>query len=158
MDKPRSMVIELPAGEQWNGRAYTRLYRELWNLGDSEGPIRQVYFEAPLTPVGRVGGVGFKAVGRLLGLVAVAEMFADCIGAAIYFVHQQSWRRHFYGKGTGLRREQAKRASIERCRSLGWYPQDDNAADALGVLDYAIHLNRIDAPWNARLVLTRGVC
>lgn len=60
-------------------------------------------------------------------------------------------RKHFTGRAwttkdfPALSRPAAKRAIkqevIKRCHLLGWEPEDDNAADALALLDYALAKN-----------------
>ena len=41
-------------------------------------------------------------------------------------------RKFFLGDGS-LERDIAKSRTVERCRLLGWAPEDDNAADALAI-------------------------
>jgi len=37
---------------------------------------------------------------------------------------------------------------MARCRELGWFPEDDNCADALGILNYALTVHEaIKVPW-----------
>jgi hypothetical protein len=46
----------------------------------------------------------------------------------------QTVRKHFVGQG---RPQNPKLAVMNRCRLLGFKPQDDNAADAIALWDYA---------------------
>lgn len=156
MEKPRSILLELPSGEEWNGRAYRKLYEALWAIHQIAGdvaPITKVYFEAPISPGHMQGFTNAKTIYRLVGLVAVLEMFADVIGANCMFVYATSWKRNFFGAGIGMKRAEAKKASMARCRELGWFPEDDNCADALGILNYALTVHEaIEVPWADKLV------
>ena len=46
-------------------------------------------------------------------------------------------RKHFIGKGRGDRAT-LKRLTIDACKARGWSPENDDEADALGLLDYAV--------------------
>jgi Holliday junction resolvasome RuvABC endonuclease subunit len=58
-----------------------------------------------------------------------------------------SWRSAFIGctkapkdvQGTETRRRWLKEKTMERCRSRGSYPSNDNEADAIGILFWAVH-------------------
>jgi hypothetical protein len=47
-------------------------------------------------------------------------------------VHSQSLKKHATGKGNA-----DKEAMLIAANKRGWHPQDDNACDALWLLDYA---------------------
>jgi len=63
----------------------------------------------------------------------------------------QSIRKHFIGNAK-MKRTEAKAATIERCKLLGWHVANDNEADAAAVWDYtrAKHL-QISTPPNRSL-------
>ena len=99
----------------------------------------------------------------LMGLAFDTEKFAHKIGARVFCVPIGTWRSSFLGKGAFKHvrnekgkvvhsaRDQAKERAIDVCNELGWYPPDDNAADACGILDYYIKLlpstRGIIPPW-----------
>lgn len=154
-DKPRSVLIEMPSGEEWNGAAYYKLYKAIWDINDiakDVSPITKIYFEAPISPGHMSGKTNAKTIYRLVGFVAALELVAYTLGANCMFVYATNWRKNFFGAGIGIKREEAKRAAMARCRELGWYPEDDNCADALGVLNYALTVcEGIDVPWADKL-------
>lgn len=156
MEKPRSILLDLPTGEEWNGRAYRKLYESLWAIHQIAGenaPITKIYFEAPISPGHMSGKTNAKTIYRLVGFVAIIELFADVIGANCMFVYATNWRKNFMGAKIGQKRQDLKRAAMERCRELGWYPEDDNCADALGILNYALTVHEaIRVPWADKLV------
>jgi len=94
MDKPRSLRWEFPRGVEWNGRAYRNLYENLWTVHGIVGkdlPIKAIYFERPMTPMHGQGTMNIQGITRLMGLVAVAELFADVVGANCMEVNVSSW-------------------------------------------------------------------
>lgn len=48
----------------------------------------------------------------------------------------QTVRKHFVGHG-GLKRADAKLATLRRCKQLGWAPKNDDEADAAALWDLA---------------------
>jgi len=119
----------------------------------TEDPITDLFFEMPILPRATIDERGrarmmtsAQAVLKLSALVGMAEWFACRVKANPYSVDQQTWRKHFIGKGTG-RSADLKSMAIEACRVLGWPTRNDNEADAAGVLDYGINWLGIHAPW-----------
>lgn len=92
-----------------------------------------IAFEAPL-----MGGPGVVFNGRtarlLIGLAFVTEVVAASYATRCFEEHVQSVRRHFLGQG---RPKDPKRATVERCRLLGWEVPDHNAADAAALWAFA---------------------
>lgn len=70
---------------------------------------------------------------RLSEMRGVLEMTAKARKLDIFEVNNKTWKKHFTGKGNA-----EKHQTIWMCRQRGWAPGDDNAADALGILDYAV--------------------
>jgi hypothetical protein len=118
-----------------------RLRRNLADLHAVE-PITHLFFEATILP----GKTTAQTVYKLCALAGMAEWFAHRIGAACRQVQQQTWRKHFIGRGTG-RSEELKRLAMEAARRRGWNPATDHEADAAGVLDYGLACFNIAAPW-----------
>lgn len=87
-------------------------------------------------PIGTAGG-GTK--NRPLVLMGIRA----CVMGVSHMMHVPTEqhevgtiRKHFLGVGN-LKRDDAKRATIGRCRSLGWTVMNDNEADAAALWDYA---------------------
>ena len=155
-DKPIYGAWVLPGDAGEVGRAAMALHQNLADLHAMD-PIDRLYFEGGI-PTNRMGGAtNMVAIYKLAGLAAHAESFAYAVNARCRNVPQGSWRKHFIGKGAGFKTKDFKAMSIARCREYGWNPLCDNAADALGVLEYAIHLSELSPPWRDATVLRREI-
>lgn len=115
-----------------------------------EGPvdldaIRRLVWEV------EIATIDFNVIRKLIALGAMAEYFGHCIGARCFQVHIGTWRKHFCGRGN-LKRDEAKMLAMDECRRLGIDPPDDNAAEAMGILDYYLSIRKPDGqpyhvPW-----------
>ena len=104
-----------------------------------ENLITDVVFETPIMP----GVTNVMTLRKLYGLTGRTEEI--CLDHTIRCRerHMQSWRKHFLGrasapkeiKGKEQRRKWLKDECILKCRLRGWFPRDDNEADALGLMD-----------------------
>lgn len=138
---PRLATVRLPGDVECVDRPMEALRSHLADLHRLE-PITHLFFEAAILP----GRTTPATVYKLCALAGMAEWFAHRIGAQCRRVEMQSWRRHFIGRGTG-RRDELKAAAIEAARARGWNPEDDNQADAAGVLDFGLACFRVEVPW-----------
>lgn len=138
---PSLMTVQLPSDPGEVGRPMEKLRRTLADLHAIE-PITHVFFEAAILP----GRTTAQTVFKLCALAGMAEWFAHRVNAVCRQVEQQSWRKHFCGRGTGKSAE-LKRLAVEAARIRGWSPANDHEADAAGVLDYGLACFNIRAPW-----------
>lgn len=121
---PKSLVWRLPGADA------IVIDRMLAGVADSITSLckvvkpTHVVIEAPIVTFDRSA----HTMIALMQLTGVARAMAKRGGAEIIMVASQTVRKHFVGAG---RPENPKRAVIERCRLLGWEPEDDNAADAM---------------------------
>jgi hypothetical protein len=138
---PSLMTVQLPSDPGEVGRPAERLRRTLADLHAVE-PITHLFFEATILP----GKTTPQTVYKLCALAGMAEWFAFRVGAACRQVDQQSWRKHFIGRGTG-RSDELKRLAKEAAVLRGWNPANDHEADAAGVLDYGLACFNISPPW-----------
>lgn len=152
-----SELFKRPTGT--NGEALEKLRKLMADQHAMHG-LTDIVFEAQHIS----DQINPQTVYLLIGMGAMVEWFGHRIGARTFPVDIGTWRKHFLGKGSfkqakdaiGVKRgptgrQQAKAKSIDACNSLGWFPKDDNAADALGVLDYYLSLPPIarmyPRPW-----------
>ena len=72
---------------------------------------------------------------QLLALASMAAFTADLRQIPWVTIPSSTWRKYFlgFGRKTGWKREDWKRATIERCRSLRIQVKNNDAADAVGV-------------------------
>lgn len=110
--------------------------------------IELVFYEAPILM--RVDNI--EKLRLLLGLANMVEWWAYKLGITCRQAPMQAWRKHFLGFSTGGR-EALKQAAVQACQDRGWAPKDDNAAEALGVLDYGLACWKIDVPWRDAVLL-----
>lgn len=122
------------------------------NLADihKNEAITHLFFEAPILP----GATQFKTVYTLCGLAVFVEWFGNRIGAKVRQVHQQAYRKHFIGRGTGPSAE-LKQLAVETCQKMGWMVATDHEAEAIGVLDYGAMCFSIDLPWRDQHLFAR---
>jgi hypothetical protein len=90
---------------------------------------------------------GAKASAFLIGLVACVTGEATRRGVPVKSYFPATVRKHFLGKALTARdfpsksttaaRAAVKAAVVNKCRQLGWDVQDDNAADAAALWDFA---------------------
>jgi hypothetical protein len=162
MSRPIYGTWALPGEAGEVGRKSIELHRKLTDLHSmAKDGITRLYFEGGI-PTNSLGGkTNMQTIYLLAGLAAHAESFAYAVSARCRNVPQTSWRKHFVGrgirKGIGLNYKQFKALSTSRCHELGWMPQDDNAADALAILDYALHLSEITTPWQDKSVFRGAI-
>lgn len=136
------------------GERFTALFRWLWTRL-SAFPPAAIWFEAPLPPSHMRGHTNVDTSTFLMGLPAVVQTVAQLKGVyRVEKAHVQDVRQHFIaGHGflyrgkplTGRRNLPSKEAKFcvtERCRQLGREPHDDNEADAVALLSYALALAR----------------
>ena len=113
-------------------------------LGDlmRVGGVKTVVYEAPYIRHDR----GHQTAVALLNMAGTTDQVCGSRRVACYSENVNRVRKHFCGHGN-LGRHKAKAAVIAACSARGWRPEDDNAADALALLDYMAHLWRLPADW-----------
>lgn len=151
-DKPRLSTIRLPSDDDDVARAMEKLRSHLADIHTLDA-ITHLFFEVPILPRAKVDSFGKarmqtspQTVYKLCAIAAMAEWFAKRTGATCRQVEQQSWRKHFFGKGTGKTAE-LKKMAMEAARARGWSVANDHEADAAGVLDYGCACFGIETPW-----------
>jgi len=140
-DAPRLSTVRLPGDPECVDRPMEALRAQLADLHGIE-PISHLFFEASILP----GKTNIHTVNKLCALAGMAEWFAYRIEAVCRRVEQQSWRKHFLGRGTGKSVE-LKAMAMDAARARGWNPVDDHQADAAGVLDYGLACFGVAVPW-----------
>lgn len=118
--------------------AFLSAYRDWLTAKICECKPWTVIFEAPVLP-----GTGKTSIGtlrRLYSLAGLTELVAhdnklDCQEANVSDI-----TTHFVGANAPRFGDKRKQATIAKCRERGWRVIDDNDADALALLDYALSL------------------
>ena len=121
---------------------------DAWLAGafDQWGPDLVVYEQPILASMTNI-----TTLRKLYGLAGVTEMHCHQRDprVACREVPIQKWRKHFIGRGSGFKKagKDPKAECIRVCRERRFEPQDDNAADALGILDYTADLLGLPKDW-----------
>ena len=132
---PYSYGSKIIGRSAWpDGRIFDAAETYLNDLITIHNPSVLVY-EAPFVGKSEKLAVPF----RLLNLAGLAEKLGyQREIARVFSANVSTVRKHFIGHGR-LPGGEAKDAVIARCKAIGWDPKTEDAADALAVLDYAIH-------------------
>lgn len=174
LHRPFFGALRLAGGEQNVGRALDQMFQFLTDFHEKLAarghPITHIFYEKPFIPT----AVNSSTSERLMGLCAVVQMFAFRVGAtSCYSIDISEWRKHFIGRGGGFKRtpdkkdylpgHDPKELAVQQCARYGWHTDIADAAEACGILDYALALidrGCTDAglpgytrPWRDRLVL-----
>lgn len=76
---------------------------------------------------------------RLFGMAGLLEFLCERRAIECRKINIGDARRHFIGaKAAAGKREAVKKATIDQCEARGWPVVDDNEADALALMDYAL--------------------
>ena len=109
------------------GMRYLRFTNWLTELDQLSGPIASIWYEE----VRRHAGTDASHIYG--GLMATLTAWAELRGVPYQGVPVGTWKRRVCGKGNA-----GKQDVIECMRGRGFRPADDNEADALGILHWAI--------------------
>ena len=133
-----------------------KLHRELAAI-HATTPVKWGFIEKPLTANQLHGNTSADSLFKLAAIAAHAHSFGYAkgwVGQGVVEVNISTWRRHFIGPmKRGTKSKVLKDYVIERCRQLGMKPRSDDEADAIGILDHALHIKGIQPPWRTAEVL-----
>ena len=144
-ESPRAWSVDLSLAKTLTeGQRWARALRMAERYADEHKPDF-VAIEAP------IGGKNTSMF--LVGLAACVEAQVSRMGYPCTAYNIGAIRKHFLGKALtardfpGLSHAAAKKAIkaavMGRCRLLGWTVEDDDAADAAALADYALAMHRV---------------
>ena len=146
---PRFGSVQLGSEYTSDGGCYVKLHHVLRDLRVAVSRFESIYYEEPINAAALTGHTNADTLRVLSGLAAHTCSFGHAMGLRVQAVNIASWRRHFVGKmPLGTKTKDWKAYADERCRQYGWKPQNSDEADALGILDYAVSLEGVRAPWS----------
>jgi Holliday junction resolvasome RuvABC endonuclease subunit len=116
-----------PSRYDGGGMRYLRFTNWLTEIDRLSGPIEAIYFEEVRRHVGT------DAAHVYGGLLAVLTSWGELRGVPYEGVPVGTIKRHATGKGNA-----PKQAMIDAARARGFSPADDNEADAIAILFWAI--------------------
>ena len=119
-----------PSRYDGGGMRYLRFTNWLTEIDRLSGPIEAIYFEE----VRRHAGTDAAHVYG--GLLAVLTSWGELRGVPYQGVPVGTIKKHASGKGNAN-----KQAMIDAARKRGFNPADDNEADAIAILLWAIETN-----------------
>jgi hypothetical protein len=137
-----------------NGRVFGKLHQNMSEL-NGLGRIDCVFYEDAINILPGAQHTNVHAIKLASGLIAHAESWGEAMGCRIVrAVNMATWRRSFFGNiGRKHGRSDLKDYAMERARQLGCTPRNDDEADAIGILDYAIESLGHVPVWRANEVL-----
>lgn len=155
-DRPIFGSVKLGTEYTSIGGMCGKLHRELAAIHKAT-PVKYGFIEKPLTANQLHGNTNADALFKLAAIAAHAHSFGYAkgwVGQGVTEVNISTWRRHFIGPmKRGTKTKTLKEYTIERCRQLGLKPRSDDEADAIGLLDYCLHMKGVTPPWAQREVL-----
>lgn len=163
LERPYFGAFRLPGDARAVGQpadALERWMRDMCITMKARGGISHIFFEAQ--HISQKANI--DTVYRLIALGGVVEKFAFQIKAHTYKVDISSWRKHFIGRGSGFKKtpdkkaylpgEDPKELAVQTCADYGWHTDVADAAEAIGILDYALTmLPDYERPWRDRKIL-----
>ncbi len=124
--------------------AFIIAFRNALTMTLRDSDVGSVVFEAPIIHSTKPGNITTQT--KLIGLAVMTEVVCMDLSVRCTSEHAARVMKHFTGDGGG-KRDDKKRRVIEACEIRGWKPEDDNAADALALLDFVCHSRGIPVPW-----------
>lgn len=103
-------------------------FRAFLNEQKTEADIGAVYFEDV-----KAHGPGVQAAHVYGGFLAMLEAWCEVNHLPLHGVGVGTVKKHWTSKGNALKADM-----IRECKARGFQPRDDNEADALALLDYAL--------------------
>ncbi|MCA3000291.1 MAG: hypothetical protein ING75_17015 [Rhodocyclaceae bacterium] len=109
------------------GKRWTNFRRWLVDLKAANPDIRRIVVEDVRRHLGTDAAHAYGA------FRAIVEMFGDHHQIEVEAIGVGTWKKRFTGNGAAKKEE-----VIEACKRVGFQPQTDNDADAIGVLFVAM--------------------
>lgn len=117
-----------PQLNQRPGIRYQRLIRLMDSALQQFPDLDLIAYEEPIP-----NHSGMAAAELAWGYVAIIKLWCAEYEIAVRGVYISSWKKYVTGHGTA-----SKQMVMAAVRHLGYHPEDDNHADAIGVMLYAI--------------------
>lgn len=136
-----------------DGECMDRLWRHLSDIC-AFGMPDVIGVEAPANPNQINHPTKFEHTKTLVCLAGAAGFYAHNKGIRRFSeIEKRHWFPHFIGTSKKPPKGESKLYCVEQCSLLGIKPQNDDEADAVGILDYMLHLERILPPWRQGNIL-----
>jgi len=116
---------------------FAKAFREWLTTGLKRHKPDRIVYEQPLLP----GETTLITCRKLYGLAWQTEITAGDLGYVgeqkIAEVMNNDWMKHFLGAGNVPRKSKDRKAAVQRmCKIRGFHFDDEDEADAIGILDY----------------------
>jgi hypothetical protein len=132
--QPKSGVLRFGRGNTTHGQIAAEAIA--WMIEFlSEMKPDQIVFEQPLPPNFTIGHTTLNTAMIAMGLPFVLQGIAYKLGMFNVTPVTVSEVRNFF-IGGNFKSAEAKKLTFERCKRMGFAPQDDNASDALALWCY----------------------
>ena len=157
LDAPIYGHWHLADSAKYAARGAVRLQRELLVLNREHGPIEVMCVEQSLSNFQMQGRTNAKTVKALAYIEASALMFAEALGIRWQLVPVGAWRNTFLGSMKRQSRVDNKTLAQLCAREFGFSTAVHDEAEAIGLLDYQLHIEKITPPWRIATPLLREV-
>lgn len=139
-EKPVCGVWSLADSLKHMDRGFVRIQQNIMSL-HREGALDYIVYEQPIKrPTDKLD----KLI-ALYGLVAHIRSLCAAVGIPYFVAGIDRWRSHFIPPAPCT--DDWKWLAVKRCRELGFDPENHDAAEACGILDYQLHVLGIQPPW-----------
>lgn len=156
-ETPKPRIGHFKCGNEFSsdGMCQDALWRNLADIC-AFGLPDVIGIEAPADPSHWKGGRKFEHTKTLIRLSGTAAFFAHNKRISRFSeIEKRFWFPHFIGTNKRPPKGAQKTYCIEQCEHLGIAVENNDQADAVGILDYMVHLEGILPPWRNANVLTR---
>lgn len=123
--------------------------------------LKKIIFETPFLVPGPTGNVGTYALQNKL--IGVIEQLCEEHELEVTEVTPSRWRAHFIGPTAApryvpklKRRQWLKNMAVEACARRSWFVRSHDAAEAAGILDYALSTDFPDYGARSTPLFVRG--
>jgi crossover junction endodeoxyribonuclease RuvC len=109
-----------------------------WLIGETKLDSKPdvIAYEAPILPhYGSTNDDTLKLLNKLAGVADFVAYGRGYYDRRLQAIPVATWRGYFIGRHR-YKTKEAKALTVRKCKLLRWNPQDDNAADALGLWSY----------------------
>lgn len=116
---------------------FARAYREWLTRGIKRHKPDNIVYEQPLLPQ----TTQLHICRKLYGLAWQTEITAGDLGyiGRVEEIMNNDWIKHFLGAGNVPRKSKERKLAVQNmCRIRGFHFDDEDEADAIGILDYAL--------------------
>lgn len=148
---------ELAASVKGAARGCVRLQQLLIAMDEEVGGIDIIAAERAIPPHMIKGHTSYETILALAYVQGAILQFAVAKGCRSHLVNSGSWRATFIRDLKSYSNLDNKTLAQIRAREFGMSTAVHDEAEAIGLLDYQLHMEGITPPWRIETPLLKGV-